>query len=860
MTITSTDDGAVDAPILTLFRDSASPADSDDLGQINFKGKNDAAQDVDYGLIVAEINDASDGTESGELQFVHIHGGSGTTPMQHKNGKVYINNGPLELGTGVGIRFEGATADTSETTLTVTDPTADRTITLPDATGTVQLTDGSGASLTSLNASQLSSGTVPNARLDQQLQDVAGLAVTNGNFIVGDGSNFVAESGATARASLGLGTAATSATGDFATAAQGSTADSAMQDLSDDTSPTLGGALSTGGNQIQLSQTSGNAIVTTGSLSSADLGVLRASAGTGGSDTHGFTIKYMGSRSGNNNSYSLFMDNQTGTDVEAITVLQDGKVGINNTTPSAPLDVTGNIVVSGTVDGRDLATDGTKLDGIEASADVTDTANVTAAGALMDSEVTNLAQVKAFDSSDYATAAQGTTADAALPKAGGTMTGNLTLNNVNLLFEGSTADANETVITAKDPTADNIIYVPDSSGTLRVVQRKNLTGDLAVGWRTIAVLEGRDSRSLSNQRLIAKFTVADIDTSRHNMFSFRAQHSFGQDNSLQVENYCTFSTDSITGVRIKASTSGNGIYAGAVIQIYVADANNAIVVYLDENDLENGQDDLGRVILKDGIADATDPGNVGYSTAGYSTLTEQVQIDLQRIEPGGIATTGDFYTYSDIKFEGSTTDANETTLTVTTPTADRTITLPDATGQVVISDGAIDTEASAEIGRAHIGAMGHSDFAGFSHIDQNGTGSYALLQHSGGGTHLNAASGNSINFNINNANVMNMDNTGLYFYSGKVIAFEGSTDDTNETTLTVADPTADRTITLPDATGTVLTTGNSDTPTTTTSSSDADFVLVDDGGTMKKITPANLGITAGAASTDDATALAIALG
>jgi hypothetical protein len=39
---------------------------------------------------------------------------------------------------------------------------------------------------------------------DAQLTDVAGLAVTNGNFIVGDGSNFVAESGATARTSLGL--------------------------------------------------------------------------------------------------------------------------------------------------------------------------------------------------------------------------------------------------------------------------------------------------------------------------------------------------------------------------------------------------------------------------------------------------------------------------------------------------------------------------------------------------------------------------------------------------------------------------------------------------------------------------------
>ena len=54
-----------------------------------------------------------------------------------------------------------------------------------------------------IDASQLS-GTVDNARLDAQLQDVAGLAVTDGNFIVGDGSNFVAETGATARASLGL--------------------------------------------------------------------------------------------------------------------------------------------------------------------------------------------------------------------------------------------------------------------------------------------------------------------------------------------------------------------------------------------------------------------------------------------------------------------------------------------------------------------------------------------------------------------------------------------------------------------------------------------------------------------------------
>ena len=54
---------------------------------------------------------------------------------------------------------------------------------------------------------------------------------------------------------------------------------------------------------------------------------------------------------------------------------------------------------------------------VEDGADVTDATNVQSAGALMDSEITNLAQVKAFDSSDYATAAQGTKADTAIQPA-----------------------------------------------------------------------------------------------------------------------------------------------------------------------------------------------------------------------------------------------------------------------------------------------------------------------------------------------------------------------------------------------------------------------------------------------------------
>ena len=69
-------------------------------------------------------------------------------------------------------------------------------------------------------------------------------------------------------------------------------------------------------------------------------------------------------------------------------------------------------------------TERSKLAAIEALADVTDTTNVTAAGALMDSEVTNLAQVKAFSSADYATAAQGTLASTAVQPAAIANSGN----------------------------------------------------------------------------------------------------------------------------------------------------------------------------------------------------------------------------------------------------------------------------------------------------------------------------------------------------------------------------------------------------------------------------------------------------
>lgn len=63
-------------------------------------------------------------------------------------------------------------------------------------------------------------------------------------------------------------------------------------------------------------------------------------------------------------------------------------------------------------------------------------------------------------------------AAAALPKAGGTMTGTLAMGQNHVItFDGATADANITTLTVVDPTAANTVALPDASGTLALVSQ-----------------------------------------------------------------------------------------------------------------------------------------------------------------------------------------------------------------------------------------------------------------------------------------------------------------------------------------------------------------------------------------------------
>ena len=142
-----------------------------------------------------------------------------------------------------------------------------------------------------------------------------------------------------------------------------------------------------------------------------------------------------------------------------------------------------------------------------------------------------------------------------------------------------------------------------------------------------------------------------------------------------------------------------------------------------------------------------------------------------------------------ITFEGSTADANETTLTAADATGgDKTLTLPNETGTILSTASSIANSnlanSAVTVGSTSISLGGTATtIAGVSSLT-----STTLI-----GTTLISGSTDAAN--------------SITLASGNIV-FEGSGADGNETTLTVTNPTADRTITFPDAGGTVVLLGS----------------------------------------------------
>ena len=238
-----------------------------------------------------------------------------------------------------------------------------------------------------------------------------------------------------------------------------------------------------------------------------------------------------------------------------------------------------------------------------------------------------------------------------------------------------------------------------------------------------------------------------------------------------------------------------------------------------------------------------------------------------------ISTDNHIFSGGSILFEGDTDDSFETTLAVTDPTADRTLTLPNATGTIMTLDGTQTmtnktlTSPTITSGVFNTGVSGtavldEDDMSSNSatkaatqqsikkYVDDtiaaqdldiapdSGTGQSILLPSetltfAGGSNIGTSATSNTVTFAISDVVQLTASQTltnktftsptinVMTFASGQStsslnigangVVFEGATDDAHETTLTVVDPTQDNVITIPDSTMTPITTATHST-------------------------------------------------
>ena len=91
--VETSDDTSTAGPILCLLRESTSPADGDYLGQIKFKGRNDAGQQLIYGKITAKTSDVTDGTEDSLIEIAVKADGSNRIVSRQKHDCLQLVNG-----------------------------------------------------------------------------------------------------------------------------------------------------------------------------------------------------------------------------------------------------------------------------------------------------------------------------------------------------------------------------------------------------------------------------------------------------------------------------------------------------------------------------------------------------------------------------------------------------------------------------------------------------------------------------------------------------------------------------------------------------------------------------------------------
>ena len=272
-TITSTDSSSSAGPIQEFYKNSSSPADGDYLGQIKCQGENYAGQKVLYAKVTGKISDVTDTTEDGLIEFALRKAGSNSIGAR-------LTSTDLKLINGTGLEVAG-------------NATLSGTLnghTIPGGTGTLALTSDIGST-------DVSADSTPQLGGDLDVNGNSIVSASNGNIaITPNGSGKVIIDGLSHPVADGNAgqVLKTDGSGNLAFASVGSLAGAGIQNISDDSSPQLGGNLdvvthsivSTSNRDINLTPNgSGKVVVGTNGIEFGD-GSVQTSAGA----SQGFAI------------------------------------------------------------------------------------------------------------------------------------------------------------------------------------------------------------------------------------------------------------------------------------------------------------------------------------------------------------------------------------------------------------------------------------------------------------------------------------------------------------------------------------------------------------------------------------------
>ncbi|MGE3799448.1 MAG: beta strand repeat-containing protein, partial [Candidatus Kapaibacterium sp.] len=390
--------------------------------------------------------------------------------------------------------------------------------------------------------------------------------------------------------------------------------------------------------------------------------------------------------------------------------------------------------------------------------------------------------------------------------------------NDNLTINGGTVDA--TPIGATTPSTGAFTTIAGSalpSGSTSTDLVVSNGGDLET--RTVASLGGNVAVT-TNSTLLGDGTTGDpLRINLSNTNTWTGTQTFGQVSVLSI---ATFDADVTLGDSPTDAITVNGTLAGATPLSFegaTSDVNETTfaitdptadrtITFQDASGTVAFLSDLGvttnSTLLGDGSGG--DPLRINLSNANtwtgaqtfgqvavLSIATFDADVTLGDSPTDAITVNGTLAGATPLSFEGATSDVNETTFAITDPTADRTITFQDASGTVAfLSDIAVTTNSTL---------LGDGTGGDPLRINLSNANTWTGTQTFGQVAVLSIATFDAdVTLGDSPTDAITVNGT---LAGATPLSFEGATSDVNETTFAITDPTADRTITFQDASGTV---------------------------------------------------------